>query len=220
MRLGYTDGSDETEALELGWKHMFLVLWGERVTLIKANLCFLLFSIPVVTAPAALTALHRVCIDTVRGRQVRVFRVYLDMLRTTFVQSLGAAAVLLLAFAAGAYGAVFYYRWFSGPLQILLLLPSAAAVTAVLMAPYCFGMLASVDLPWLKVMKNAFLLAFLNLRFGICGSVAAVALLVLQLLWWLRALPLVLTCSISVTVYIAAYFALFGIQKFVLTQKL
>lgn len=220
MKFGFTDMSGNPESLELGWKHLFSVLWREIFTLIKANICFILFSIPCVTIPAALTALFSICVDAIRGKPVKVGAVYWKTLRTMFFPSLGAFAALSGMAALGFYGTVFYGRWLPGLLRLLILLPSSVAVIALLMFPYCFSMLACVALPWHKVLKNSFLLVFLNLKFSICCGVLASALLLLQMQFWIRAVPLILTCGISITVYIAAYFALFGIQSFVLTQKL
>jgi len=220
MKSGFTDGFRDPQPLELGWKHLFQVLWRDIFTLIKANVCFFLFCIPCVTIPAAFTGLHGICIDIIRGKSVKVVAAYREALRTMFLPSLGAFAALSLLTSLGIYGAVFYYHWSSGVMRILLLLPSAVAVVALLVFPYCFGMLACVALPLHKVLKNSFLLVFLNLRFSICCGVLVTAITLLQLKFWLRAVPLLLTCGVSITVYIAAYFALFGIQSYILTQKL
>lgn len=221
MKFAFTDLSrDDGEVLTLGWKHLFVTLWREVCTLIRANLCFLLFCLPVVTIPAALTALHGICVDAVRGQKCRVMRIYLKTIRQQFFQSWGVFLVLAALEFVSAFGAWFYFRQGNIVTGILGLFMTAAAVVALLMIPYSFCMIARVDLPMKKVLKNAFLLVFLNLRFSVCGGVLCLALTMAQLLWWLYLIPLILLIGLSLTAYIGTYFSLFGLQKYVLTEEL
>ena len=97
---------------------------------------------------------------------------------------------------------------------------SGAAVITYLMISYCYTMLARVDLTLGKVLKNSFLLTFLNLKFSICSGVITIAVIVLCSLFWLRVFPLLLLCAFSLVVYFATYFSLFGLEKYVLTENL
>lgn len=221
MKFAFTDLSrDEGETLVLGWKHLFVTLWREVYTLIKANLCFLLFCLPVVTIPAALTALHGICVDAVRGEKCRVMRTFLKTIRHQFFQSWGVFGILGVLEFVSAYGAWFYFRQGNPVTGVLGLFMTAVAVIVLLMIPYSFCMLARVDLTLKKVLKNAFLLVFLNLKFSICAGVLCLALLVVQLLWWLYLIPLILLIGLALTAYIGTYFSLFGLQKYVLTEEL
>ena len=202
MKFAFTDISrDEGEPLVLGWKHMFVVLWREVYTLIRANLCFLLFCLPVVTIPAALTALHGICVDAVRGEKCSVMKIFLKTIRHQFIQSWGVFLVLALLEFVSAYGAWFYFRQGNVVMGILGLFMTVVAVVTLLMIPYCFCMLARVDLPLKKVLKNAFLLVFLNLKFSICSGVISLI-------------------GLALVAYFGSYFSLFGLQKFVLTEEL
>ena len=79
---GYFDPSRaEEEPLRFGFKHLFLTLWGCVYPLMKLNLCFFLFCLPVVTIPAAVTALHAVCVDLIRGERVKVFRLFVSTVK-------------------------------------------------------------------------------------------------------------------------------------------
>lgn len=213
---------DQDEPLVLGWKNLFTTLWREIFTLIRANLCFLLFCIPVVTIPPALCALHGVCMDAIRGKKCRVMRLFLDAIRHQFLPSWAAALAFGAVEFAAIFGAWFYFtraqeNWAVAALGMLM---SAVAVVGYLMFPYGMTMLARVDLPLTKAVKNAFLLTFLNLRFSICSGVIVFALLAVWVLFWLYLLPLLLLCAFSLTAYIAVYFSLFGLQRFVLTEEL
>ena len=220
---GYFDPSRaEGEPLRFGFKHLFLTLWGCVYPLMKLNLCFLLFCLPAVTIPAAVTALHAGCVDLIRGERVRVFRLFVSTLRKQFFSAWAVLTAILGPCALSILNAWFYFscaaQW------KLLLIPgltmSAIAVILLLMLPYALTMLARVDLGIRKVLKNAFLLTFLNLPFSLCGSLLVLLMLVLSALYWLYALPLTVTFTFALCAYIGVYFSLYGLQRFVLTQEL
>ena len=221
--MNFTDLSRESgEQLLFGWKNMFLILWREIFTLLRANLCFLLFCVPVVTIPAALIALQGICIDAIREKECHVFSAFVRTLKNQFVASwslfLGLGALEFVS----VYGAWFYFsRSAQAPgLAVFGLLLCTAAVVGWMMIPYAACMLARVDLTLRQIFKNAFLLVFLNLKFSICCGVVSAALLAAQAVFWLRLLPLLLLCGISLTAYISSYFSLYGLQRFVLTEAL
>lgn len=185
MRFAFTDLSrDKGEKLVFSWKNMFLTLWREVFVLIRTNLCFLLFCIPVVTIPAALTAVHGICVDAIQGKRSQVVRTFLNTLRSQFFQSWVLFGILSIMEFICSFGAWFYFTQGNLLTGILGLLMTAGAVVVVLMIPYCFCMLSRVDLALKDVIKNAFLLVFLNLKFSICSSVIALALLLVQLHHW------------------------------------
>lgn len=221
MRFGFTDLSrDEGDALVFSWKNMILTLWREIFTLIRANLCFLLFCMPIVTVPAAVTALYGVCVDAIQGKKCAVFKTFLKTVRFQFFQSWGAFALLGILEFIAVFGAWFYFTRGNLMTGILGLGMTAVAVVTFLAVPYCFCMLARVDLPLWQAVKNSFLMVFLNLKFSICSGVIFVALLAIMVFRWLQLVPLTLLCGLSLISYLSSYFALYGLQHFVLTEKL
>lgn len=221
MRFGFTDLSrDEGDRLVFGWKNLFLTLWREVYTLIRANLCFLLCCLPIVTIPPALTALYGVCVDAIRGQKCQVGKTFLKTIKTQFLSSwalfLGLAGVETVSCVA----AWFYFTRGNWMLSLLGLMATAIGVVVLFMIPYCFCMLARVRLPLKQVVKNGFLLSFLNLKFSICSTVLAIAIVLVLVLWWLYLLPLILLIGEAFVAYLTGYFSLYGLQKFVLTEEL
>lgn len=221
MSFAFTDLSrDEDEKLEFGWKNLFLTLWREIYTLIRANLCFLIICLPVVTIPAALTALFGICIDAIQGQRCQVAKTYLKALKSQFFQSWGIFLGLAVTEAVSIVAAWFYFSRENWACGLLGLFATAIAVVGILMIPYCFCMMARVNLPFRETVKNAFLLSFLNVKFNICGAVLSAALLLILGLWWLYLIPLILLVGIAVPVYLSSYFTLYGLQKYILTEEL
>ena len=223
MRFGYSDPARaEGENLLFGFKPMLKTLWQCAYPLMKLNLCFLLFCLPVVTIPAAVTALHGGCVDLIRGRRISVLRLFLKTVRTQFFASWAVLFLLLVPCIWSVLNAWFYFSKVSE--LTLWLVPglgmSAAAVVLLLMLPYGLTMTARVDLSIPKIIKNAFLLTFLNLPFSLCSSLLILLILVMSVLYWLYALPLTATITFALCGYIGVYFSLYGLQRFVLTEEL
>lgn len=223
MKSGFTNPARTQEDIfMLGWKNLFKTIWREIFTLVKANLCFLLFCIPIVTMPAALCALHGVCVDAVRGKDCKVMGTFLHTIKSQLLQSWAVFLLLGLLEFISVYGAWFYFTHSNGNWLLILmgLFMSGTAVITYLMLSCCYTMLARVDLTLGKVIKNSFLLTFLNLKFSICSGVITIAVIVFCSLFWLRVFPLLLLCAFSLVAYFATYFSLFGLQKYVLTENL
>lgn len=223
MLFGYSDPSrGEGEKLEFGFKHMLRTLWQCVYPLVKLNLCFLLFCVPVVTIPPAIAALHAGCVDLIRGKKVSTFKLYLHTIRKQFFSSWAVLLILLVPFVMAVGNAVFYFNRIGE--QPLILVPalvmSAIAVVIFLMVPYAATMQARVALNIRKTVKNAFLLTFLNLPFTVCSSLLILLILVLSMMYWIYALPLTMSITFAVCAYIGVYFSLYGLQKFVLTEEL
>lgn len=221
MKFVFTDLSrDEGDPLVFSWKNMVLTIWREIFTLIRANLCFLLFCTPIVTIPSAVTALYGICVDAIQGKKCIVFKTYLKAVRFQFFQSWAAFALLGILEFISAFGAWFYFTRGNLIFGVLGLGMTAVAVVTLLAFPYCFCMLARVNLSLIQVLKNSFLMVFLNLKFSICGGVLAVALLTVLILFWLYMIPTILLCALALTAYLSGYFALYGLENYVLTERL
>ena len=73
-------------------------------TLVKANILFFLFCLPVVTIPAALKALTRVCVLLLRGEVLDLWPDWWSGFRRDFLRTTGAGALAALALAAMGSG--------------------------------------------------------------------------------------------------------------------
>lgn len=212
----------EGEPLLLGWKHMFQTLWYGTWPLMKLNLCFLLFCLPIVTIPAAITALHAGCVDLVQGKRVDAWKCLQYTIKTQWLHAWVLLAMNFIPLLIALYGAYFYMCRLE-KLQLLAIpgiLLAGVAVVAYLMLPYSFTMLARLDLSLPQIIKNAFCLVFLNLKFSICCGTILLFLTILCVLFWIYVLPLLLLIIFSLLIYLTTYFSLFALQKYVLTEEL
>lgn len=152
-----------TPAPQGGMALYFYMLYTHFWQFLMLNLLFLLWCLPVVTIPMALTALNRVSIKLIRDRNVLFMEEFRHECRSSFWKSL-PMGVLFGGLLFGSYylfslsltnGGSFFGMLFGG-LGLLALLLAAAWGT------YAFALLAVQDLPVGKLLRNAYCLMLLG----------------------------------------------------------
>lgn len=158
-----TPGIDKNAPGKKGFARYMETLWREFFPLIKLNLLFLLSCIPVVTIPAALTAMNRITVSMVRDRNYFMLSDYWDAFKRDFWRSLLAG--VLFAAAIGVFGLStwFYYMLAQASSKFFLLLAGFSLcmlLTAYGGSVYFFPMLAMVELPTKKLLLNSLIMVY------------------------------------------------------------
>ena len=175
------------------------------LTLIALNLVFCLTALPLVTLPNAIAALYR-CIGLVlREEEFPLFRTYIKAFQSEFLKTLAAGWVVLILLFGAIVCAVFYWSIHA---DAAILFAMMCAVLAIYLYAVCcnlFYMLSRMRLSLGPLLKNAFLLVFLQpiKKTAIC----LISLLVLGLCaWWFpRTLPVVVLIGFSLAALTACY---------------
>lgn len=196
----------------------FDVLSREFFELVKLNLLYLLFCVPVFTIPAATTAMCRIALTMLRDRNHFLWHDFFAAFKREFKWStlLGLPLLALILLCGGALRFYAAAALSSPAWSIPLLAAGALLLLFLCAALYLFPMLALVDLPPRQALRNALLLALLCLPRNLL-ALAVIGVLQLLLLATLPMsliyLPLI-GCSLSCL--IACFCAYGGIQKHVL----
>ncbi len=152
--------------------------------LVSANLLFVVFSLPVFTLPAALTALNRVCVKLVREGNCLLWQEFWDEFRA----SLGASLLLGLPYAALL--TVSYYLLSLGISNaenafgvLFFALGACALLFCAAFGSWAFVLKAMLALPNRDIQKNARILSVLEIRrtLAVLGTEALAAFLMLAL---------------------------------------
>ena len=141
-------------------------LWREFFALIKLNLLFLVFCIPVVTIPAALTAMSKVTVMMVRDENCFLWHEFWEAFKRDFGRSLLGGVVILLALGIFGLSTWFYYM-LSQVNKLFIVLAAASGcmlLGAYFTSMYFFPMLATVELPTGKLLKNSLILGFTSVK--------------------------------------------------------
>ena len=93
-----------------GFKLLLDVLRWRWWTLVKANIMFCLFCLPIVTIPAALKALTRVCVLLLRGEPLDLWADWWGAFRQNLLRTMGAGLLMAVTLGASGFGVAFYAR--------------------------------------------------------------------------------------------------------------
>lgn len=142
-----------------GYFYQVFTFFWRFVTL---NLLFLLFSLPIVTLPAALSAVNRVCIKLIRNGNVLAWAEFRDEFKASFSKGLRMG----LFFAAWAFAAYYLLslgltNWENQFGVMFTALGTIVLVVLAVWAAYAFVLLACLDLPVRHLLSNARALTFL-----------------------------------------------------------
>lgn len=192
----------------------FKILYVEMFEIMGLNLLFLVSCLPVVTIPAACTAMSRVTLCMVRQEEYSLRKTFWRTFHQNFGKSLLGGMLLFLGLGASGYGVLFYFRMLEHSVFYLpFLLSFAVAVVLSAAGLFLFPLIATIDLPLRALLKNAVLLPFLYpykilaalLVLGVLGSVC--------ILLAPHTVPIILLLLFSVSSLIAANAVSAGIQR-------
>ena len=146
-----------------GARRFFFLAYTHFAKLVGLNMLFLLFCVPVITIPAALSGMNRVCILLVMNGRAEVWNDFIAEFKGCFLKSLpfGLGCAFLLADA----GLCAYLGLASVSAGLAIPLYAAAVILTVatlLLGSYCFTLLPLVSLRSTDILRNAVLLMLLE----------------------------------------------------------
>ena len=205
------------KGLELFWD----ILFREFFELVKLNLLFCAFCLPIVTIPATCAAMSKITVTMVRDRNHFLWTDFWAEFKTDFKKSMCAGTLVFLGIGAGVFGVWFYSKMLaSSPLFYLPLALSCLIVLVLtVMGFYVFPMIALVDLPLKKVIQNAFLLTFVCLHYNLLALVITAGLTLLALSLLPVTLLLFPFLWFALMNLITTFCAYYGIRKYVIAEE-
>ena len=174
-----TPGIEKNAPKKKGFALFLETLWREFFPLIKLNLLFILSCIPIVTIPAALTAMNRITATMVRDRNYFMWIDYWKAFKQDFGKSLLAGLIMAAALALFGLSTWFYYMLSVTAGKLFLILAGCSAcllLSAYFAALYFFPMLAIVNLPAMTLLKNSLILAYTKFKRTLPAALLSLAL--------------------------------------------
>jgi uncharacterized membrane protein YesL len=189
--------------------------------LIGLNLLFLGFCIPIMTIPAALTAMTRITIAMIDDEYYDMWGDFFRIFKREFGRASLCGWTFILAFAAVCYGVWFYFAngTLAGVLYIMAFVLCLILILLLECAVYIFPMLAITDLGWEKLLKNALLLSLMQFFRNIPLAICSISFLLGSLVLIPLTLPLVMLLAFSSINLVTTFFAKNDINKYVLLNK-
>jgi len=193
----------------------FSVLRNEFWELIKLNLVFIIFCLPAVTIPAAITAMSKITIKMLMDQPVYVFSEFLSSFKAEWKRATIVGAIYFPLLAATLYGQYIYLNI----MENFILYAASIFLSIILITAgfYIFPMIAVLDTDLKGVLKNAVLLVFIRAPHNVLALIAAAALALFVLVFFPLSSLLVILILFSLTNLITTFCAYTGIKKFVIS---
>lgn len=185
-------------------------------TLVKANVLFCLFCLPLVTIPAALKALTRVCVLLLRGEPLDLWPDWWSAFRTGFWRTTAAGAAMALLLAGGGFAVSAYGRsmadnglW-AAPALVLLVLMGVVVMSLFSLFP----LLEFSELRLGEMVRSALLLVLVRLP----QNLAALGVLIVLAVGYVLAFPwssfVLGAIALSLFWLVACYTAWPGLEEY------
>lgn len=215
----WTRDAQEFAWPEGGWplcKQMFMQHSGDMML---ASIYFCLFALPLVTIPAALTALSGLMMRMLMDRPMNsIWAEFWDLFKSNFKDAMIAGWLWLLALLISVVAVSFYGSNLGQGVFFTLLLVMAALVTAILMMAgfYLFPMLAVLDLGKGDCLKNALLLAMARIHWNVLTLLLVLLLGGLVILLLPFSLIFFFVFFAALLNFFSTFFAYQGLRKYVI----
>lgn len=195
------------------------ILGREWWELLKLNFLYLLFCIPLITIPAATTAMSRITLTMAADKNHFLWDDFRKSFRDDFRKSTIAGILYFVLFVAGCYGAYFYglaakqadnlFAYLLAGLCILI------AVIVIASSYYAFPMIALIDLPLGKILHNSFLLSNICLGYTIIALfLHGIFALLVVIFFPFSILPILVFLPVLMN-FISTFCANHAIQKYI-----
>lgn len=200
-----------------GLKLLGYILRWHWWTLVKANILFWLLCLPLVTIPAALKALSRVCVLLLRGEPLDLWSDWWGAFRRDFFRTTAAGALMALMLAAAGFGVGFYGKGMAenGLLAAPAFLLAAAMAIAAMSLFSLFPLLEFSELRLGEAVRSALLVVLVRLP----QNLAVLALLAVLAAAYVLAYPystfVLAAIALSLFWLIACSAAWPGLEKYV-----
>lgn len=214
-------GIEKDAPVRRGPALFFEILLREAWGLVKLNLLFVLFCLPVVTIGPALGGMTTVVMKMVRDKNSYVWRDFWDAFRQDFLRFwlLGLPGLVLLA-ALLVTLLVYLPRIGLGPLYVALF---AAGLMLCFVGGlawiYVYPLAAVTDLSLNLVLKDALLLGLGCMKHSAPGLLLCLVLMFPMVLAFPESVPVLLLIGFSLTNFVACFAAWPGIRTYAVREQ-
>lgn len=184
-------GVKKNEAEKKRFFQFFDLYFRKLGSLIKLNLLYLLFCIPVITIGPATAGMMKIVRYFNEGKPVFLFSDFWDAFKENFGQSFLMGILNALAAAAFTVSFAFYYAKLqeSWIYAILLVIIGILSIVWIMMNFYTYLLIVTVDLKFIPMLKNAFNLVVLGAKTNfftiLFSAVALAAFMLIPVAGWI-----------------------------------
>lgn len=196
----------------------FELLFRKMGSLIKLNLLYLLFCIPIITIGPATVALFKIARYYVEGKPVFLFSDFFDAFKSNllqgFIMSIISGAIAVVGFEA----AIFYFvkttesAFYFVPLGLI----GFVSLVCIFASFYTFLLISSVNLKLFNILKNSVMLAFLGARTNLLTLIFAGGITFISVWYIPISIPVLVVITFSLSALIVTFNSFKYIYKYII----
>lgn len=206
---------------EGGIRRYLLLLTSHFWKLIGLNLLFVVFSLPVVTLPAALCAMNRVCMLLIRDGHCFWWQDFIQEFKRSFKRSLLPALGFFLLLFFGYYAMSLGLTNAGLPLWSLIFwaIGIGSTIVSICWGQYFFALVSLLDLNNRGVLKNAWLLCMIQPQKAIFVFILIITAVFFTAAMMPISVLLIVTLLISLVQYTTCFIVYELAERYVLVSN-
>ncbi|HPS47615.1 MAG TPA: DUF624 domain-containing protein [Flexilinea sp.] len=204
-----------------GWKRTSILYTENFFELIKLSLIFILFSLPIFTVFASITAMNYVISKIINDRLVFIWDDFLKAFKSNFLRSTLYGILSSVIFVLLMLGWNISNQITALPSLIQVILKVFyifIGIVLILHTVYFYSIQAWIDLPFRSVLRNAILIQFVAYKTTL--KIFLILIVVIPFIWIFRPITYFLIPFFSATiVFLINSYAMQPIQKYLIIKK-
>ena len=204
-----------------GWKRTSILYTENFFELIKLSLIFILFSLPIFTVFASITAINYVISKIINDRLVFIWDDFLKAFKSNFLRSTLYGILSSVIFVLLMLGWNISNQITALPSlfqMILKVFYIFIGIVLILHTIYFYLFLSWIDLPFRSVLRNAILIQFVAYKTTL--KIFLILIVVIPFIWIFRPITYFLIPFFSATiVFLINSYAMQPIQKYLIIKK-
>lgn len=212
-------GVKKDEALKEGISLFFQLLITRFWDILKLNIIFIIYCIPLVTIGPAFGALTSINMSMIQRKHIYIFSDFHEAFKANWKQSLVCSFIISLIFTLLYIALLYYFRFAHGKPIFYVIFFVCLSITALFgfACMYIYPLLTTVSLSIKDIFKNSIFLSIVCLKDTLLGTLVYVIILGINIFFFPFTFPLFLIFTFSLLSFISSFTSWPGIKKFIIT---
>lgn len=214
-------GVEKNEPSKEGLSLFFDLLISRFWDMMKLNIIFIIYCIPIVTIAPAFGALTSITMSMVRKKPILfMLKDFHAAFKNNWKQSFICGFLTSFLFAILYYASVFYYKLSQeNPIMyVIFFLCIFMTVLLVFAWLYMFPILTTISLSTKAIFKNSIFLSIACLKNTLLGAFVYGLIFLGSIIYLPLVFPLTLLFTFSLLSFISSFTAWFGINKYLINE--
>jgi uncharacterized membrane protein YesL len=211
-------GIEKNDPQKKGISLFFQLFIARFWDILKLNILFIIYSIPIITIGPAFGAMTAITMSMVQNKHIFIFSDFHEEFKANWKQSLTCGFISCIVFIFLNISLLFYFKLAQNNTLFYIVLFFSIFITVLfgLAWLYIYPLLTTVCLSLQDIFKNAILLSIVCFKNSLLGALIYGTILGLNVFLFPLSLPLILILTFSLLSFISSFSTWSGIKKYII----